>query len=158
MRKLEVRKILNTKYCAYRDEVIAIVKSLSPESRLSGDDSGLEDVWEEFKYQAQREESFAFDLYVETIESFCKAVIEKLPGHELEFLWLNCDMYFDHDDDSGPPTREELIEGVASELYRTILEVANDEELKFDPDEEREVQAFQDDLGLFREAHDEPRG
>ena len=78
MRKDEVRKILQKKYSAYRDEVVGIIQSLPPESRQSGDDSGLDDVWEEFKFQVQREESVTFGLYVETIEAFCKDVTKKL--------------------------------------------------------------------------------
>jgi len=32
----------------------------------------LDDVWEEFKFQVQREETVTFDLYVETIEPFVR--------------------------------------------------------------------------------------
>ena len=86
MRKAEVTKILRKKYTAYRDEAIKIVKGLPPESRQSGEDSRLEDVWEEFKIQVQREESGVFDLYVETIEGLCEDLVKRLPDHELEFL------------------------------------------------------------------------
>jgi hypothetical protein len=156
MRKVEVRKILEKKYTAYRDEVVTIIKHLPPDSRLSGDDSGLDDVWEEFKYQVQREESGMFDLYVETIERFCEDLAKKLPDHELELLWLYTDAYFD-DDDEGPPTRDELIEGVTHELYGKVLETASNEDLTFDPDEERQVAAFKEDLGLFGEPLDESK-
>jgi hypothetical protein len=75
---------------------------------------------------------------LETIEAFCKDVTKKLPDHELELLWLDSATYFDHDDDHGPAARDELIAGVAQEIYGKVLEMANDEELKFDPDEEHQ--------------------
>lgn len=146
MRKPDVSKILQKKYTAYRDEVIKIIQSLPPESRQSGDDSGLEDVWEEFKIQVQREESGVFDLYVETIEGFCEDLVKRLPDHELDLLWLGADASFDHDDEKGPPARDEMTDGIARELYQLVLSRAADEDLKFDPDEARQAEAFQDDL------------
>ena len=155
MRKDEVRRILQKKYSAYRDEVVGIIKSLPPESRQSGDDSGLDDVWEEFKFQVQREESVTFDLYAETIEAFCKDVAKNLPDHELELLWLDSATYFDHDDDHGPAARGELIAGVTQEIYGKVLEMANNEELKFDHDEEHQVAMFEEDLAPYRATPDE---
>ena len=155
MRKDEVRQILQKKYCAYRDEVVAIIKSLPPESRQSGDDSGLEDVWEEFKFQVKNEEFVMFDVYVGMIDSFCARVVRKMPTHEQDFLWLDCDAYFDHDDDKGLPDRGELIDGVANELYRKVVELANDEELKFDPDEARQLADFEDDMAPYIASRDE---
>jgi len=154
MRKDEIRKIVRKKYTAYRDQVVARIKELPPECCLSGDDSGLEDVWEEFKCQVQREESYAFDAYVSTIEALCEDVLGKLPDHELELLWIDCDGYFDHDEDDGPPDHGEMVEGVARELYQKVTELASDEELKFDPDEERQIEAFEDDLAPYRNPSD----
>ena len=157
MRKDEVRRILQKKYSAYRDEVVAIIKSLPPESRQSGDDSGLEDVWEEFKFQVQHEESGMFGIYAETIESLCADLVRKMPAHEQDLLWLDCDGYFDHDDNKRLPDRGELIEGVANELYGKVVELANDEELKFDPDEARQLADFEDDMAPYRAAPHERR-
>ena len=156
MRKAEVGKILRKKYIACRDEAIKIVQGLPLDSRQSGEDSGLEDVWEEFKIQVQREESGAFDLYVETIEGLCEDLVKRLPDHELELLWLDADAYFDHDDEKGPPGRDEMTDGIARELYQLVLNRAADEDLKFDPDEARQAEAFQDDLMLSSEPRHEP--
>lgn len=88
MRKSEVRTVLRKKFEAYRNDVIAKIKALPTECRQSGGDFLLEDVWEEFKYQVQGEESSLFDAYVETIEAICRQVLERLPTHELElFGW-----------------------------------------------------------------------
>jgi hypothetical protein len=156
MHRAEIRDILQKKYDAYRDDVIKALKILPPEGSLSGDDSGLDDVWEEFKYQVQREESGMFDLYVETIEGVCADLAGKLPNHELELLWLQTEAYFNHDEDDEPRTRDELVEDVGHELYGRVLENAGDQELRFDPDEEKETAAFQQDLELFAQPHDDP--
>jgi hypothetical protein len=96
-----------------------------------------------------------FDVYVETIKSLCADVVKKMPSHEQDVLWLDCDMHFNRDEDEGPPGREELIEGVTNELYGKVLELANDEELKFDPDEARQLADFEDDVTPYRAANDE---
>lgn len=157
MRKAEVRNILEKKYAAYRDEVVRIIKALPPDCRQSGDDLGLEDVWEEFKFQVQREESFTFDLYVETIESLCRDLVKTLPDHERQLLWFDSEGYFDADEDAAPPRGDELIDGLAQELYRRVLELASNEKLTFDPDEERQAAAYQEDFGPFGEPNDEPK-
>src|SRR5437879_6817783 len=125
MRKQEVRAVLRQKYEFYRDEVIEKIRGLGPECRQSGDDSPLKDVWEEFKYQVQREESGAFEAYVETIKAICHSLVESFPQHELQLLWLDADGYFDHDDDRDPPHRDELIDSVERELYRRVVNRAN---------------------------------
>ncbi len=145
MKNGEVREILHKKYKAYRDQVVVNTKALPADCRTSGDDSGLEDVWEEFKSQVQWQESLAFEAYVETIQAVCRTILKSLPDHELEFLWLRCDMYFDQDDDAGLPVRAELIDGVVEELYKLVLELAADEDLKADPEEVYDADDFDDD-------------
>jgi hypothetical protein len=67
-----------------------------------------------------------------TIEALCSDELEKLPDHEIELLWLDCDGYFDHDSDDGVPHRSNMIEEVARELYQKVADLADNEELKFD--------------------------
>src|SRR5260370_10153419 len=129
MRKPGVRAVLKQKYEFYRDQVIAKVRELGPECRQSADDSLFEDVWEELKYQVQREASGVFEAYVETIEAICHSLIESLPHHELQLLWLDTEGYFDHDDDNGPPRSGELITSVECELYQRVVNCAADEDL-----------------------------
>jgi hypothetical protein len=122
MRKPEVRAVLKQKYEFYRDQVIAKVRALGPECRQSGDDSLFEDVWEEFKYQVQREESGVFEAY-----------------HELQLLWLDTEGYFDHGGDDGPPHRNELITGVERELYQRVVNCTADEDLRKDREQSASV-------------------
>src|ERR1700690_3274666 len=120
MREQEVRTALRHKYEFYRDVVIAEIRGLGPECRQSGDDSPLEDVWEEFKYQVQQQESVVFDAYVETIEALCHSLVAWLPQHELQLLGLDTGGYFDSDDDRSPPHADQIIESVERELYQQV--------------------------------------
>ena len=136
MRKTDVARILRKKYDAYCEQVVGIIKALPSECRQSGDDSPLENVWEEFKCQVQGEEAWMFDAYVETIKAICHQVATSLADHELELLWLDSEAYFDHDDGAPLPHRDQLIEGVEAELYQRVFNRAEDEELAADSDED----------------------
>jgi hypothetical protein len=57
----------------------------------SGDDSGLESVWEEICVQVQYEQSVMWEAYVETMEGLLFGLVEELPSHEQEALWLVTD-------------------------------------------------------------------
>src|ERR1700722_2194133 len=55
---------------------------------LSGDDSGLVNIWDEICVQIQYEGSWAWDAYEETIRRIVTAQVEKLSAHEREAVWL----------------------------------------------------------------------
>jgi len=58
------------------DAVITQLKGLKEDHfKLSGDDSGLENVWEEICAQCQGEYSYDWEVYKETIENF---IVEEL--------------------------------------------------------------------------------
>ena len=136
MKRDEVYRIIEAKYEYYCDSIVQIVQELPEDCRQSGEDSALADVWEEFKYQVQREESVMFAAYEDTITAICQNLIEKLPKHELDLLWLVTDGYFDWDEQAGPPDK---VEYVVNELYSRVSTLASDEDLKYDPDEEEEA-------------------
>ncbi len=75
----EVRRIIEEKYDYYGDHIVQMVQRLPADCRQSGDGSVLEDVWEEFKYQVQRDESAVFGAYEVTIMAMCQKFVEKLP-------------------------------------------------------------------------------
>jgi hypothetical protein len=64
---------------------------------------------------------------------------ESLPHHELQLLWLDTEGYFDHDDDDGPPHRDELIISVECELYKRVFNCAADEDLRKDREQSASV-------------------
>lgn len=55
---------------------------------LSGDDSGLENTWDEICVQVQCEASFSWDAYDETVRGLVRADVEKLLPHERDAIWL----------------------------------------------------------------------
>lgn len=65
----------------------------------SGDDTCLENNWEEYCVQVQDEESIAWDDYQDHIEMLLRGYFEELPEMKQLTLWLYCDAgidwYFD---------------------------------------------------------------
>ncbi len=60
--------------------IINQLKALNGEDfLLSGDDSGLENIWEEICVQAQGERSFHWDAYEEVISNFIVGELERQP-------------------------------------------------------------------------------
>jgi hypothetical protein len=133
---MRILPVIMRKYDAYANRAIRRIKRLPPESRQSGDDSGLEDVWEEFKSQIQHEQSIFFDLYEQVIRELCLGLVQELPGHEIEILWFGCEARFDCDDDEAGthPLLGELRAHVADELYRIVCRRAADEAPQSDLD------------------------
>ena len=91
----------------------------------------LADVWEEFKYQIQREESCLMEAYEKTISTLCQQLVKELPQHELDLLWLWSEGYYNWHEDEEPPAKEE---DVVTEFYGRVCSRAGDEELIQDPD------------------------
>jgi hypothetical protein len=69
--------------------VIAELQRLS--CTLSGDDSGLETVWDELCVQMQFQESFAWNVYEETVQAIDVAAVSELATHERDAIWLQTD-------------------------------------------------------------------
>ena len=109
-----------------------IVSDLSSEcSYLSGDDSGLMNLWEEFAVQIMGEDSCFFSLYEDRVEGFCMAAAKKLSSFELHifgyFTEAYIDWWFDRDDNNMiEPTTQELAEWVAKEMYSEVCQLAED--------------------------------
>ena len=132
MKARQLRQIIDDKYADYVMQVVAQVKALDPRSRAAPPDLGLADVWEEYKYQVQGQESILFNFYVETIESICTDVVKALPEHELRLLWLETDGYLEYnanDNHSLFLHRDNLLDDVAAELYSRVCSLAADEEM-----------------------------
>jgi hypothetical protein len=140
-----VERIVKATYDRLVRTVIAHIKALPDKCRQSGDESDLKDVWEEFKYQLQREEFGSFDLYEQTIQDMCDRIVAELdPGHQ-ELLWLWSEA-FDRWDDDKDEINFPVAQTLSSELNDRVCSIACDEELAIDPDEERDRERFEDDL------------
>jgi len=134
MKREAVISIIETKYRRYVDEIIKWIKALGPECRQSGDDSGLANVWEEWKSQMQGEESFFFEAYEDTFRDMCRRLVTTMPEDEQALLWLTSDAYFNGDRDL-PPNGEELATAIEEELYQRLCAAAADEEMSSDANE-----------------------
>lgn len=55
---------------------------------LSGDDSGLENTWDEICAQIQLEAALTWDAYDDTVRRLAASLVERLPSHEREAMWL----------------------------------------------------------------------
>jgi hypothetical protein len=118
-------------------DIIADIKALPKSCHQSGDDSVLTDVWEEFKYQVQEEESALFEAYEHTIRSICIRRISKLDSVYQGLLWLWSDGYFDWDREDEVyeiPFGDPVEEALEQELYQRVSNIATDEELAVDPE------------------------
>ncbi|MFO0376287.1 MAG: hypothetical protein ACK51N_04485 [bacterium] len=134
------RRIAEDLYAELVAKVIAEIKAFPPEARLSGDDSVLADVWEEFKYQIQRGESPFFDAYEDSIRAICAGLVAELPCSLQGLLWLWSDAYIDwdgpeDDDEQQIPYGDPVTDGLENELWRRVRVAADDEPLAIDPDD-----------------------
>ena len=134
MKREAVSSIIETKYRRYVNEIIKQIKALGPECRQSGDDSGLADLWEEWKSQIQGEESLVFDAYEDTFLDMCGRLVITMPEDEQALLWLTSDAYFNGDRDL-PPDGDELVNAIVEELYRRLCTVEGNEAMSSDANE-----------------------
>jgi hypothetical protein len=74
-----------------------VIKALQgmKEANLSGDDSGLENSWDEICVQVQGEESFSSDAYQDTALQFIHAEVKLIPSMDAQAIWLQTDNGFD---------------------------------------------------------------
>ncbi len=74
--------------------------------RLFGDDSCLANTWDEICVQIQLEESFAFDVYEQTVRAIIAGHVEELPLFERDAVWIQTpeglDWYCDDEDERAP--------------------------------------------------------
>lgn len=69
--------------------------------RLSGDDSVLNNTWDEICVQVQFEESIFWDVYVKTAYAILTGEVACLPAREREALWLETEFGSDWACDEG---------------------------------------------------------
>lgn len=97
---------------------------------LSGDDSCLENVWEEICVQCQLEKSFSWDAYEQTIETLITVHVEKLKDHERIAVWFQNEEGIDWLNDSECDEEEIPIGDVNSDvsfyLFGKIINKATD--------------------------------
>lgn len=100
--------------------VIEQLKNLNKDSLLSGDNSGLENVWEEICVQVQYEPSYYYEMYVITMDGIIKDELKKLP---LSFQQLVSYLgVFNEEPDSIAYSERKAIEGIREDLLSIAVE------------------------------------
>jgi hypothetical protein len=144
-----VPRIVDAMYDRLVKKVIADIIALPEGSRQSGDDSCLKDVWEEFKYQIQREQSDVFELYEEVIRDLCARRVAGVEREQEQLLWLWSEGYGNTWVEKDKVSLDDVEnEAVAEELYDRLQAAAEKEELAIDPDVERDQERHDEDMGL----------
>lgn len=125
---------------------------------MSGDDSGLENTWEELCVQVQGEESIFWSSYERVLDACIEQVIEERSRHEQVALWLVNEESFEWREEHGA---EDLgvdsipiyLEAMTADIRSQVLQVAADFEneriyralWRSDEDEEPYDEAEDDD-------------
>ena len=115
------------------ERVIISLKGMGGHSLLSGEDSGLGNVWDEICVQVQGEESFFWDTYVDVVDDMLAAEVKDLPPRERLALWLatdaGSDWFMDAEDGAvdcdAPPVRADQI---IADLQAALLSRADEYE------------------------------
>ena len=141
-------------------ESISALEQMDSSEMLSGDDSGLKNVWEEICVQVQDEQSFFWDTYVETMESLLSGYVELLDRDARLALWAVTDegwayIYDHHADDGGvedaPVVEDEIVAKLKDELLSAAASYSNHRITKF-------LQRHEDGYDELEEDEDEDDG
>lgn len=156
-------------------ESIAALEQMDSSEMLSGDDSGLNNVWEEICVQVQDEQSFFWETYLETMVSLLAGYVGLLDRDARLALWMATDegwdyIYDHHADDDGvadvPVEEDEIVAKLQYELLSAAASYSNQRIMKFlqrhedgydelDDDEDEEGDEGQEEVQP--EAEDEGR-
>ena len=131
------------------ENVISKLKALrDPNFLLSGDDSGLENTWEEVCSQVQGEESFHWDVYINTIENFID--IELANTDVCFFNVLNYVHYFgisEDNKDDEPSLVQTILEDILfkADLFTNtnIENYLNDEEEEEEEEDDEQIEVYE---------------
>lgn len=112
-------------------KTIKAIKQFSGNSMLSGDCSGLKNVWEEICVQMQSEKSLHWWAYISLIDSIIAGYVDELSPDERSALWAVSDegwdyIYDHHADDIGAAELPLCLEDICRKLQFDLLQAASD--------------------------------
>ncbi len=95
---------------------------------LSGDDSGLESIWDEICVQIQHEESPFWYAYDEIVRGLIGRFVAELSDIEREGIWLQTEASCEETDarEPKPLNRDEIIDYLVRDLYSKAADSSND--------------------------------
>ena len=108
------------------------LQSMSGDVLLSGEFSGLRNVWDEICVQQQCEHSFFWQTYLDCIDTFIAARLEDLQPYELDALWLltreGDDWAYEDEDrrETYPVLRDQVVSSLQDEVLTQALDWSND--------------------------------
>ena len=111
------------------EKSISCLEQMNYSGMLSGDDSGLNNVWEEICVQIQTELSFFWGSYVEMMESLLSCYVEQLDRDARLALWAVTDegwdyIYDHHAEDARVEDVPVFVDEIVAKLMEELLSVA----------------------------------
>lgn len=91
----------------------------------SGEDSGLENTWDEICVQLQGEYSFHWDVYEETFFNLVQEKVNKLASHEQLAIWLQTSYGEDEDDLESKYDPSEVCHHIKSIIFQKAGDWSN---------------------------------
>lgn len=87
------------KECISKTVSLIIRKLQEFKITLSGEDSGLENTWDEICVQIQGEYSYHWDLYEDIVLDLIEEEVNKMPIHVQLTIWLETESAYSYDED-----------------------------------------------------------
>lgn len=72
-------------------QVVEELQELKEDNLLSGEDSGLKNVWDEICVQVQKEQSIYWDMYISVIHSIIEKSMKLIAPYEKMAIWWQSD-------------------------------------------------------------------
>lgn len=96
---------------------------------LSGEDSGLENTWEEICVQIQHEYAYQWELYEDTVLDLIEEEVNKMPTNEQLAIWLQTESSYSYDEEEDNLELEydptEVCHHIKSRLFQKAGEWSN---------------------------------
>jgi len=126
-REIVVESLIEERFTALAGEVKRRLESIK--DKVSGDDSGLDNLWDEFSEQLAGQHSIFFGLQAQFVWDACEDVISDMGAFEVAILGTYSDGYLDwwtrNDvEPSMPMNSLESRQWVLDELHKRVVEEA----------------------------------
>lgn len=108
-----------------------VIRALKRQKKLllSGEESGLKNLWEEYCVQLQQERSYHFETYIETLKNFIDDEISKQPQEIQKVLDFSENENFDKEDEFENNefhySRDNAIDEILKEINTISLNFEN---------------------------------
>jgi hypothetical protein len=103
--------------------IIKQLQELKDDALLSGEDSGLENVWEEICAQLQRGPSFEWQMYVLTVEGIIDEELNKLPHSFKQVISYLSD--FNDEPEMTGYSPFNAIESIKNDVFSVAMDYSN---------------------------------